>query len=200
MSDAYYDPHPLVSLELPLALVGHPGAGISKIARAICGRTGLPFNDVSRSAEARAGRSRSQLLLEGGLSELRAREAEALRSALRRRPCGIIGFCSGLLEDRELHRFVAQRSCLVYVRRPVSVLLARIRDKLTHQPGSEPEFLAGVPATPEELREHLVSRELGLREIEVIFEAGDLHEHRVAGELLASLDRLVGGAAAVSSL
>ena len=191
MSEGYYDPHPLVTLEQPLALVGHPGAGIPKITRAICGRTGLPFNDIARSTEAKAGRSRTQLMVERGLPELRAWEAKALRSAMRRRPCGVIGLGTGLLEDAELHRFLEERSRLVYVRRPESVLLARIRDQLLEQPGSEPEFLAGAPASPQQLREYLAPRERALGRIEVIFEAGDLHENRVADEILASLSRLL---------
>ena len=47
--DAYYDPHPLVSLDLPLALVGHPGSGVGTIGRVIAitgARSHIVYEDL----------------------------------------------------------------------------------------------------------------------------------------------------------
>lgn len=192
MSDAYYAPHPRLSLDRPLVLVGHPGSGVSRIGRVIAGRTGLVLSDVERSAESLAGGSRSRVLVESGLPRLRELEARALERAIRRRPFGLVVMESGLLEEEERRHWLQEHARIVYVRRDDAALLARIQRQLERAPGSLPEFLMGAPRRVEELREHLREREEALAEISVIVEAGGEHTARVAAEILASLDHLVG--------
>lgn len=187
MTDGYYDHHALIALSAPLTLVGHPGAGVAAIGRMISGRTGLPFNDVARSAEAVAGRSGAQIVVEEGMARLRQLEAGALRQAVERRPFGVVVVESGLLEDRPLHQWLRRSSRVVYVRRPAARLLERIRAQLRERPGSLPEFVFGAPATADELAAHLARRSDALDETDVVFDAGDLHPARVAGALLEEL-------------
>lgn len=192
MSQGYYDPHPLMTLDRPLVLIGHPGAGIDQVGRMLAGRTGLAFNDVERSAESSAGSSRSRILLESGLKTLRETEARALARAIRRRPCGVVVMESGLVEDAETFAWLTEQAALVYVRRDEERLLARIRQQLEDAPGSLPEFLMGAPPDVEALRGHLRTRDEKLSEISVIVEARDEHPSRISGQILASLDDLLG--------
>ncbi len=192
MSEGYYEPHARIALEEPLVLVGHPGSGVAHAARAISGRTGLPFNDVQRSAEARAGQSLARIAVERGIEALRGYELEALRRALRRRPCGIVATSSGPFEHDDVRAWILQAGRVLYVRRPVEVLLARIQLQLEASPGSLAEFVVGAPTRAEDLERHLAGRELALQDAHAVLEAGDRHASRLADEILEGLDRLLG--------
>ena len=185
--DGYYDPHPLLALERPLTLVGHPGSGVAATGRMICGRTGLPFNDVERATEAMAGRSRAQIAVEEGVPRLLALEAEALEQAVSRRPNGVVVIGSALLEDAARNRWLRTKSLVVYLQRPARVLLARIRRQLANAPASLPEFVLGVPGTPADLERHLAARSAALAALDLVFEAGDQHPARVAEAILRDL-------------
>ncbi len=192
MSDGYYDPHPRVVLDEPLGLVGHAGAEVTAVAHAVCARTGLPFNDVARSAEGLAGASLSRILVERGRDALRELETRALREALRRQPAGVIAFESHLLDDASLSHWLPQACRVVYVRRPVEELLRRLQERLVNAPGSVPEFLAASPPDAKTLADHLAAREANLTLAHAILDAGTRPAMRVADELLESLDRLGG--------
>lgn len=191
MMEDYYSPHPRVLLSRPLVLVGHPAAGVEQVGRGICGRTGLPFNHVERGAEALAGASRARILLDTGLEQLRDLETRALAKSVRRRPCGVIVMESGLFENADLVAWLAERSTLLYLRRPDAVLLDLIRRHLARSAGGLPDFPTGPPDGPESLRELLAPRERGLASIERIVEAGDAHPGRLVGPIMGSLDRLM---------
>lgn len=191
MTDGYYDPHPLFSIEMPISLVGHPGSGVAYIGRAISGRTGLPFNDVARSAEAIAGCSSSQMMIERGYPALLEVETQALQTAIRRKPCGVVVLESRLLEAEGQLAWLQQQSRLVYIRRPDEVLLQRINRHLAQWPGSIPDFIAAQPRDVEELRKHLAGVEALAADVEVVFDAGEEHPSLVAEKICASLNRLV---------
>lgn len=192
MTQDYYAPHPRLALDQPLVLIGHPGAGVDQVGRMISGRTGLVFSDVARSVESRAGGSRSRVLVEQGLERLRALEAAALETAVHRRPFGVVVMESGPIEDPARRAWLVEHARVVYVQRPFASLLRRIQRAVERAPGSLPEFLMGAPEREEDLREHLAAREAALVEIPVIVEAGDAHPARIADEILACLDHLIG--------
>jgi shikimate kinase len=192
MTEDYYAPHPRISISRPLVLIGHPGTGIDAVGRAVTGRTGLPLNQISRSVEARAGRSCARILVENGMATLRRLEAVALEQALRRRPYGIITLNSAALEDEDTRSATKSTAELLWIRRPANVLLTRIRKAVTESPGSVPEFVIAMPSRVDELEAHLASREEGLREVAGILEAGDLHAFEVADHILGFLDSLTG--------
>jgi len=178
-------------LARPLVLLGHPGSGVSAVARVLCGRTGFPFNDVARLVEARSARSRAQIAVEDGLEALRLLERAALRDALRRTPAGVVAAdtaCLGEAADRDWIRGCAR---LVYVRRPLRTLLARIRAEVERDPGSQPEFVYAVPADERELAEHLEPRESLLGLAHVILDAADRHPVALAADLLAELEPIL---------
>jgi len=191
MSDAYYAPHPRMRIEPALVLTGHPGSGVEAVARMLCARTGLVLNDVARSAESVAGASRAHIVVERGLARLWEFEEAALRKALRRRPVGVVVVPTALLQDDARRAWLLERARTVYVRRPMEVLLARIRRQVAAAPGSLSDFMLGVPGDVEALRAHLAVSERAVRDIGAIVEARDRHPAHVAGELLEALDRLV---------
>jgi len=192
MTSSYYDPHPTLYLERPMALVGHPGAGVAHVARAISGRTGLPFNDVPRIAEAMAGSSRARLQIESGIDALRSVEARALESALNRQPHGVIAFESPLLEYESCFEQTQRLAQTIYLRRPWPELLRRITAQCEAEPGSMPAFAVAVPPDSDALREHLAEAEARLERLETVFDADAEHASVIADKLIASLDRLVG--------
>ncbi len=187
MSSDYYSPHPRTRLERPLGLVGYAGSGVRAVARGICAVTGLPLNDVERLVEARAGRSRARLLLEDGAEALRAVETEVALQALERRPPGVIALTdSGLMDESTCER-VCQETRLVYLERPLPVLLEAIR---TSPRAATPEFALAAPRSVEDLLPSFREREPAYRRAEVHFMAEALHPHRVVDELVAALDLL----------
>ncbi len=190
--DGYYDVHPRIAIDRPLALVGHPGSDVDQVGRILCGRSGLVFSDVERAAESQAGCSRARVVLEQGVQALREIEAEALHRAVRRRPHGVIVLESSLMTLPARREWLLERACLVYVRRDPESLLARIRRRLRDTPGSLPEFLVGAPTDVEALRDFLRDRDQAMEEIPRVVEARDEHPARIAGEILDSLDRLLG--------
>ena len=184
----YYSPHPRLVLGEPILLVGQVGAGVTFVARAVAARTGVSFGDVDRLVESRAGCSIAALLERDGPDELRVQAGSALVAALERRPCGVVAIEQLAFEAEALERArgVARG---VYVRRPASVLLARIQRQLAGQPCMHP-FQLGVPGCQGDLTRFLGEREAVLASAEVVLEAGERHPHAVADELIASLDRL----------
>ena len=187
----YYAPHPRFTIERPLVLVGHPGAGVAAIARMVSGRTGLTFNDVPRAVESRAGRSCARILIEDGVETLRTLEAAALDQAVRRRPHGVVAVGSGALENDAVRAATKSAAHLLWVQRPDEVLLDRIRAAIARAPESVTEFVVSLPTTVEDLSTFLAPRDRVRTESDSILEAADLHPGQVATDLLATLDRMI---------
>ncbi|MEM7410425.1 MAG: shikimate kinase [Myxococcota bacterium] len=187
--DDYYAPHPRLLLGEPLVLAGHVGAGTAATARAMAARTGLPFCEVDRMAENAAGRSLGQVLSGEGLAALARYGSQALDRALDRRPCAVIALGHTALSDEGRVR-LRDEARLVYLRRPTSVLLTRIQERLRVSPGSLFQFSLGTPTSVEELVPFFEPREEVLREADTVVEAGDRHPHEIASQLLDALDRI----------
>lgn len=190
--NGYYDPYPRLLLDEPLVLVGHPGSGVSLVGHALCARTGLAFNDVERSTEATAGRSRARVLFEEGAEALFEREGRALRQALSRSPLGVAVVGSACLASVDPDGELLQVARWMFVQRPLEILLARIGRQLEGAPASLPEYLPHPPKTAEDLAQRLAPWERGLESAHAILEAGDRHPQALADEIESSLDRLVG--------
>jgi len=188
----YYDPHPGFLLERSILLAGHPGSGTPAIARDLAARTGLPFTEVERWTEAEAGCSRARILIDTGSDALRDLDARALERALARRPHGFISAESYGLEARECLELAAEACCVLFVSRPPEELLARIRQRLARAPGSLVEFLAGPPDSPAALQAWLERRRHAEAVAHARIDAGSRHASRIADDVLASLERLVG--------
>ncbi len=185
--DDYYSPHPRTRLERPLAIVGFHGAGARAVARGVVAVTGLPFNDLERTLEARAGRSRTRIFFEEGPAALQELEAEVTLQALGRQPPGVIALTDSGLLDASLRGRLREDTTLVYLERPLPFLLEAIQ---TAPRGAFPEFALSAPRSVDDLRPIFAEREPGYLEAEVHFSGGDLHPQRIVDELIAVLGLL----------
>jgi len=88
--DGYYDHSPLVLVERPVVIT----SPLREFTRAVTYRTasllGLPFHDIDRLVEHRAGKTIEQLVLEEGEGAYRSAEAGCLATVLDERPTGLI--------------------------------------------------------------------------------------------------------------
>lgn len=184
----YYDPHPRAYLARPVLLVGQPGAAVAVTARALSATMGLPFHHIERVVEARTGRARARVLLEDGAAALHGRDAKELRSALAQKPCGIVTTDALGLVDPLLTAWVRMHALVVWVRRPSSYLLRRIRREVADQPGSLPDFVYSVPATVRELEPQLALREDALASAHEILDAGERAPGAVADDVRALIE------------
>jgi shikimate kinase len=182
VSDGYYEPHPTVRLAGPLVLVGHPGSDVGSIGHDLCARTGLPFNDVARSVEARAGRSLLRILSEDGAGVLAELEEGRLHAALERLPCGVVVVSSGAVARSGGERWLAGAARMIAVRRPIPELLRRMRRTWAVSPGSS-ELAAGPPADVAGLEALLAPWQAALAAAHVQLEAGERHSSRVAEDI-----------------
>lgn len=189
--DGYYDPHPRVVLAEPVVLAGHVGSGVPQVARAMAARSGLPFVEVDRMLEAAEGQALGKIAAQHGFAGTRLLARRTLDRALRRRPCNLIVLGSPAIEASELREALGGAR-MVYIQRPPSVLLARLRKREAEHPGSSYGFPLGLPATEAELTEFQAPVEAVLRSADVLLEAGDEHPSKVAADLLQSLDRITG--------
>lgn len=187
MNADYYSPHPRTRLERPLALVGFPGAGVRAVARGLTAVTGLPLNDIERTLEARAGRSRTRVWFEDGAASLRDLEAELAQRALERRPPGVIALTSSSLLDAGPRDRLRRESLLVYLERPLPFLLEAVR---ASAPGAIPEFAVSAPRSVADLLPSFRARERDYLRAEVRFRCEELHPHRIVDELVAALGLL----------
>ncbi len=192
----YYDPYPRIHLEESIVVTGHPGSGAVRVSNELAARTGLPFTDVARWSESAAGRRRARVAIEDGPEALRELDRVALARGLARQPRGFLGVASDTLTDPASLEMLAERCVLVFVRRPVEVLWRRIHEGLANSPGSYVEFVLGAPETPADLEPLLAERRAVEAAADAILDADDRHVTRLADEMLASLERLTGVAAA----
>ena len=191
----YYDPHPTLLLERPLALVGFMASGVGAIARGLTARTGLPLADLTRWVESTAGMSCSQLFLERGPSALAEAEWYAFAQAVADTPAGVIALPHGALLHAEINRRARNETHLIYVERPLDVLFERAVAQLADRPASIPEFMLAPPRSIEDLALYFAEREPEYRKAPTILMARDLHDQEVVETLLQSLrdDREGGG-------
>jgi shikimate kinase len=183
MSDDYYEHHPTARLHEPLVLLGHPGSDVASIARDLSARTGLPFNEVARAVEARAGRSLLRIHRENGVGALAELEEQQLHAALDRRPCGVVAVSSSAVAHSGAERWLSGVSRVIAVHRPTPELLRRHRRSWESTPGSS-EFTTGPPEDEAELEALLAPWKDALAAAHVQLDAGDRHAARVAEDIL----------------
>jgi shikimate kinase len=141
--DGYYDHHPLVVLDRPVAVYGLLSDETRTIGyRAAC-LCGLRFADVTRLLEHRAGRSAESIAVEEGVAALRIEESTALRGALADRPFGVLSLGEAALLDDGSFEAVRTRTNLVALDLDLPSLFWRVRAR---QESSERGESAPLPA------------------------------------------------------
>ncbi|HEX2049127.1 MAG TPA: 3-dehydroquinate synthase [Actinomycetota bacterium] len=119
-----------------IVLVGFMGAGKSTVGPLVARRLGLPFVDVDRVVEERAGAPVAELFATRGEDAFRALESAAAADALDRDD-GVVALGGGALGD-DATRAQLRDHTVVYLRAPYEELVARIGN-----PSSRPLLARG---------------------------------------------------------
>lgn len=185
----YYDYGPRVTLERPVLLVGFMGARVSHTGHALSSVLGLPYVELDRRIEHRAGMSLAQLQLTRGERERRDLEAALLVDAVEERPAGIIAVGDGALLRTDTLDVAVARTRLVYLERPAAHLFQTIDRQLQDQPARYPELVFAQRKAPERalLQALLDERLPGYRAAHVSIDAADLHPTKVSELVRAEL-------------
>jgi shikimate kinase len=108
-----------------LVLVGPMGAGKSAIGRRLAKARGLPFVDLDREIEARAGTDIPTIFTHEGEAGFRRREREALADMLDGAPC-VLATGGGAVVDPDNRARMQRQGFVVYLRIDVTAQLARL--------------------------------------------------------------------------
>jgi shikimate kinase len=182
--DNYYDYHPRVIPERPIAITAFPGARAPLVGAAMSAFTGLPLHELDHLVEHEAGASISCIMLEKGEQHLRKLEKAVLERVLGAKPPGIIVLGESTLLARKNRRLVAKQAKLVYLELGVFELYARLRKEIISAPGKYYYLFPVAPETPQALRPLLKDREPAYHEAEIIFNMSQKHPTKTAQELI----------------
>jgi shikimate kinase len=114
-----------------IVLVGFRAAGKSTIGRALGRLLRLPFTDLDREIEIRAGKSVAQIFAEEGESGFRDRESDVLRElASTPEPVrgGVFATGGGVVLRAENHAYLTRLGLIVHLSAPIEVLTRRLRN------------------------------------------------------------------------
>ncbi|HVS12583.1 MAG TPA: shikimate kinase [Thermoanaerobaculia bacterium] len=125
--DGYYDHHPLLQLDRPVALYGLLSDETRAVGYRASSLCGLRFADTTRLLEHRKGQSADALEVREGAPALRAEEATSLREALADRPFGVITLGQATLLDAASLELVRARTTLVALDLDLPSLFWRVR-------------------------------------------------------------------------
>jgi shikimate kinase len=110
-----------------VALVGLPGAGKTVVAPLLAARLGWRWDDLDAIVERAAERSVPELLREEGEARFRARELEALRTALSGRREGLVLACGGgVVVGEEARGLIAAGATVAWLRVDPATALDRL--------------------------------------------------------------------------
>jgi shikimate kinase len=113
----YYDPHPLLTLERHVALVGLVAADTQRIGHQLAALTGLTLIDLERRVEHEAGRSVWEIVFHDGPRRFRELERRCLAQALFEKPGAVLVLGDGTLLDEASRQSVAAATRLVALQR-----------------------------------------------------------------------------------
>ena len=113
-------------LSRPLFLTGMMGTGKSVLGQSIATRTGLPFVDLDRRIEERAGMSIAQLFQERGEAAFRVVERSLLEAELSDPTPRIVALGGGALLDREVRLRALEKGLVVALSAEANELLRRL--------------------------------------------------------------------------
>lgn len=108
-----------------LVLIGPMGAGKSSIGRRLARARGLPFVDLDREIEARAGTDIPTIFAHEGEAGFRRREREALADALDGAPC-VLATGGGAVLDADNRARMQRQGFVVHLRIDVDAQLTRL--------------------------------------------------------------------------
>lgn len=189
MSD-YYDPHPRLRLSRPVVLAGDFGCGSAAVAWQIAAQTGIGFRSIDRLIEHDAGCALARLAVEEGTARLVARTDALLERVVDETPFGIV-VIDRTWPSLAVRDVLRRRTLFARLDRPYAHLARHFDEELRRAGDWILRDLSSASGEPVGLREVRAHRAMLLREAELVFEAGDLHVHRIAEQLLEAFEQLV---------
>ena len=185
----YYEPALRIALPRPIVIGGQLGCGSRLIGRSLCARTGLPFVEVDRQIEHEAGRALAQIAEEEG-EERVARWARAVLERLAlQRPWSVI-VLDHAWPTAETTYLLRRKLDFVHVARSDAFLQSRLVKELDLSFRWLLEEPGGWSAGELDLAALAAHRAPLLTEARILLDAGDQHEHLIAGLLLDSIESL----------
>lgn len=117
-----------MNVELPIVLVGLPGAGKSRVAAELHKVLSVPVVDMDEMIEKKTGTTISHIFAEKGEAEFRRIEAETVREIVQDAQLNpaIISLGGGAIETPQVRETIAV-TCVIHIDASDEVLLSRIR-------------------------------------------------------------------------
>lgn len=121
----------------PVALVGLPGSGKTRVGALLASGLGRDFLDTDCLIETREGRTVAELVAEKGWVDFRRSESRALAEAMGRGNAVIAG--GGGIVESQANRDLLKRATVVWLEASLPILLARLEADATRRPLLEQE-------------------------------------------------------------
>ena len=132
-NSSYYDYHPTLQLERPVALGGMPGTPYREVGHYLTSLTGLPLLDLDRWLEHQVGESLWDFMQSEGEHVLRQKEFEHLDRALLAEPCGLLIVGEGTLAQPANRRRIRESASLVYLSSAPSAAYWQVRQQISER-------------------------------------------------------------------
>jgi shikimate kinase len=186
--EGYYDHHPTLDLDRPVAIAGMIGSPYRHTAYHVSSRTGLPFTDLDRRIEHQAGQSLWDLVRLRGEPVLRELERELLLKSLRSRPAGIIALGDGALLDAANKQAVLESATLILLEMDLAAAYWQIRRHEEEHGRFWNPFLPSPISTIEQLRPVFQHLQPSLRDAHWVLPAAGRHSSQLALEVIRRLE------------
>lgn len=131
----YYGYSPTVTLQCPVACIGHPGSAYREIAYDLAALTGLPLHDFDHRIEHEAGQDIWSYARQHGSDALRKLEDALLPGLLSQTPPGIIVLGEGALHSPVQLDVVRSHASLVFFHLPLTTCYWALRRRLEQRGG-----------------------------------------------------------------
>ena len=132
-NSSYYDYHPTLQLERPVALGGMPGTPYREVGHYLTSLTGLSLLDLDRWLEHQVGESLWDFMQSEGEHVLRQKEFEHLDRALLAEPCGLLIVGEGTLAQPANRRRIRESASLVYLSSAPSAAYWQVRQQISER-------------------------------------------------------------------
>lgn len=109
----------------PIFLCGLMGSGKSTVGRILASKIGVPFVDLDKEIERKAGKTVSEIFAMEGEARFRELERLVLMDCIEN-DTGVFALGGGALQSREITEQVADAGTLVYLETSVDVLAERL--------------------------------------------------------------------------
>jgi shikimate kinase len=114
-----------MTLARPIALVGLPGAGKTRVGQALAARLACLFADSDAEVERATGTTIAAIFEREGESRFRALEREAVARLLRGAPA-VIALGAGAFEDEATRSPLLARALVIWLDVPAPILVERL--------------------------------------------------------------------------